>query len=225
MLGALRVMRPPAGAWSPLDLPSLVAWYDASDTATITSSGGAVSQWDDKSGNGYHLTQATGAMKPTTGSTTQNGLNTVSFDGTDLIANTSISLTQPNMVIIVCKFAASNAFVFDEDSGNSPRQILNRSSNWRLFAGAYADSGMAVDTAWHVFSCLFNGASSQLWVDGTGSGAINPGTENMTGMAFGGANSLPFTGEIGEFVACDPDLSAGDRQAAEAALSTKWGTP
>lgn len=72
----------PFPVFNPLDLtPQL--WLDASDTATITASSGAVSQWDDKSGNGYHVTQATGANQPTTGSVTKNGLNTIDFDGGD----------------------------------------------------------------------------------------------------------------------------------------------
>lgn len=68
--------------WSPLSLqPKL--WLDASDTTTITDSSGAVSEWRDKSGNGYAFTQATGGAQPTTGTTTQNGLNVLSFDGID----------------------------------------------------------------------------------------------------------------------------------------------
>ena len=69
--------------WTPLDLTSLVGWWDASDTATITSSGGAVSQWDDKSGNGNHLVQATSALQPTTGTRTINSLNAIDFIPTD----------------------------------------------------------------------------------------------------------------------------------------------
>jgi hypothetical protein len=75
-----------------LDVLSLspVLWLDASDTSTITESGGAVSQWDDKSGNGYDLTQATSANQPTTGTNTQNGRNVITFDGSDrLVAATA----------------------------------------------------------------------------------------------------------------------------------------
>ena len=53
------------GPWTPEDLPQCTAWYDAADAATITASGGRVSQWDDKSSNGYHMTQATEANQPT----------------------------------------------------------------------------------------------------------------------------------------------------------------
>jgi len=70
--------------FSPLEL-SPVLWLDASDATTITSSGSpaTVSQWNDKSGNGYNVTQATGANQPTTGTRTQNGLNAIDFDGTN----------------------------------------------------------------------------------------------------------------------------------------------
>jgi hypothetical protein len=36
-------------------------WYDASDTASVLTEGGAVVQWNDKSGNGYHVCAAAGA--------------------------------------------------------------------------------------------------------------------------------------------------------------------
>ena len=44
---------------------NLGLWLDGSDLNSITSSGGLVSQWSDKSGNGYHATQATDLNKPT----------------------------------------------------------------------------------------------------------------------------------------------------------------
>ena len=47
--------------------PSLLnplAWWDATDASTITLSGSNVTQWDDKSGNGYNFAQATGASQP-----------------------------------------------------------------------------------------------------------------------------------------------------------------
>ena len=68
--------------FSPLALQPRL-WLDASDLTTITESGGAVSEWRDKSGNGYAFTQATSTAQPTTGTTTQNGLNVISFDGVD----------------------------------------------------------------------------------------------------------------------------------------------
>lgn len=70
--------------WTPAELDgiSLKAWYDASDTATITDAGsGAVSAWADKSSNNFDLSQATGGVRPTTGAATLNGLNVLTFAG------------------------------------------------------------------------------------------------------------------------------------------------
>jgi hypothetical protein len=70
--------------FSPLDLsPEL--WLDASDTSTITESGGAVSQWDNKGALG-NFTQGTGAAQPTTAASTINGLNVLDFAGDYLTA-------------------------------------------------------------------------------------------------------------------------------------------
>lgn len=74
--------------FSPLNLPNLKAWYDAADTATITG-GSAVSQWNDKSGNGYHLTQSTATKKPSSGTRTLNSKNVIDFDGTNDILSAS----------------------------------------------------------------------------------------------------------------------------------------
>jgi len=68
--------------FNPLSL-SPALWLDAADIATITESSGSVSQWDDKSGNGRNVTQGTGISQPTTNSVKQNGLNVLSFDGSN----------------------------------------------------------------------------------------------------------------------------------------------
>jgi len=51
---------------------SPVLWLDASDLSTITKSENAVSQWNDKSGNGYHAKQTIDAAQPTTNTRTLN---------------------------------------------------------------------------------------------------------------------------------------------------------
>lgn len=66
-------------------------WLDASDTATITQSGGAVSQWTDKSANAYTFTQATAAYKPTTAANTQNGKNVLTLGTNDCLTSTAAS--------------------------------------------------------------------------------------------------------------------------------------
>lgn len=59
-----------AAPFNPLDLMGAEDyWWDASDSSTITETGGKVSQLDDKSGNGNNLTKSTDAKSPLTGET------------------------------------------------------------------------------------------------------------------------------------------------------------
>ena len=77
-------------AFDPLSIAGCKLWLDAADTSTISLSGSAVTQWDDKSGNAYNFTQGTGANRPSSGTRTQNGLNVIDFDGTnDLLTTTA----------------------------------------------------------------------------------------------------------------------------------------
>lgn len=155
-------------AFVPTDIAGLVAWYDASDAATITSSGGAVSQLSDKSGIGNHLTQGTGAKQPTTGTRTQNGRNVIDFDGGDAIAVTTASYTQPNTIYVVLKMdVASTGQVFD---GGTQRNAIyidkSAPHQWSIYAQNTVASGTNADTNPHIASALFNGASSTLRLDG-----------------------------------------------------------
>lgn len=67
--------------WSPLEIPGLIGWWDASDADSFTfSSGTTVSQWNDLSGAGLHFTQSEDVRRPTRNSTV-NGLGAILFDG------------------------------------------------------------------------------------------------------------------------------------------------
>jgi len=55
--------RAQAEAWTPAEIDTEL-WLDASDAGTVTQSSGAVSQWNDKSGNARHVSQG-GTPKPT----------------------------------------------------------------------------------------------------------------------------------------------------------------
>jgi hypothetical protein len=71
--------------FSPASIANLKAWYDAADTSSISLSGSAVTQWNDKSGNAYNLTQGTAARRPSSGVNTLNSKNVVTFDGNDVL--------------------------------------------------------------------------------------------------------------------------------------------
>ena len=65
--------------WDP-SLISTALWLDAADASTITESGGAVTTWTDKSGNGHNATAAGNPTYSATGMST--GKPAVQLDGT-----------------------------------------------------------------------------------------------------------------------------------------------
>lgn len=85
-------------SFSPAYLSGLQAWYDASDASTLydaTTGGslvatdGGVARWEDKSGNDYHMTQATAGARPLRKASVQNGLDGLRFDGSDDVMTVS----------------------------------------------------------------------------------------------------------------------------------------
>lgn len=57
-----------------------------------------MSQWDDKSGNGYHVTQIAGSEQPDTGARTLNSLNVIDFNtvGHNLVNATDAAAVMDN---------------------------------------------------------------------------------------------------------------------------------
>ena len=88
--------------WTPAALgSSLALWLDADDFSTITLNGSTVSQWDDKSGNGRHASQATLSSQPTYTANGLNGKPAILFNGTSTFMDVpSLVMTGQNWTFI-----------------------------------------------------------------------------------------------------------------------------
>ena len=105
--------------WTPASLTNLLAWYDASDYSTITQAAGQVSQWRDKSGNGEHIANPTGAEQPQCSGTG------ITFDGVDdmLFRASRFGLaTNPDLTVaaVAYKPAFANTYGFSWVIGTTP---------------------------------------------------------------------------------------------------------
>lgn len=105
-----------APAFSPIQITGLVGWYDASDSSTITLSGSNVTQWDDKSGSGYHLIQGTAGNQPVISAASQNGLDAVTFVSSDFMDASNpasmIGVSEiTSLAVVSCSSAAATARV------------------------------------------------------------------------------------------------------------------
>lgn len=219
-------------AFDPASVAGLQAWYKADAGTSTTTDGVAISQWNDQSGNTRHLAQATGSLQPLYKAAIQNGQPVVRFDGTDDVLTATFTLNQTVHLFAVLVFRiayAGNAIaVCGNNASNNGSLFRTSSTDVSLFAGS---TGCAVTTtpqAWHSYSGLFNGVSSENRVDGGTASTGNAGVNAFAGLTAGagtGGAPQPAAADIGEILAYSPSLNAADRQSVESYLRAKWGTP
>lgn len=223
------------------------AWWDASDTTTITASSGAVSQWNDKSGNGYNLTQSTGAAQPTTDLNKKNGLNVLKFDGGDVMNYAGTTGMNVGNVTFLGVFeettTSDNAgfFVAHANTGNDfdrTDAIVNASvtashlfetvrqtGNARV-AGGGATPFAVWTSLWTTGSLVARrnrqtlNVTAQTGTWGTANGGFVVGGRYLSGAV---AASNRLTGNIGEMVVFDRELTFPEYDFLAAHLMRKWG--
>ena len=228
-------------AWTPADLANLLAWFDASDTGTITESGGSVSQWDDKSGNANHVTQGTGSDQPTTRAVTLNSLNVISTnDSSDYLNKSSFDIgTSGNLMIATVlrmgNSALSFSWMFAMDAVNDFQVGKNTDSGVYVTIvsgnlGILTDSGSNnwADTDIIVSVVFdFSNTSFDLYVNGTNeitSNLYNLKIDQLTNLILLNRRLLgrSLDGYMGEYIT-GLDIDTTSRQKAEGYLAHKWG--
>jgi hypothetical protein len=226
-------------ARGPIPTLGLAGWWDASDAATITSSAGKVSQWNDKSGGGRHLTQATSAAQPTLA--TVNGRNAIQFDGVDdILSNPSViptTLDAHAMFVVVRSDGAqstpggytASALANGDYWGIGLSLLIAYSTNVGLLRsghGTTPGTSLSPTSGVHLMSATTTGAGSLLFhynavqeaTAPTASGVAPPG-----GLLTVGANPPAFTkGTVCEALIYNRTITVAERQQIEQYLLTKW---
>lgn len=122
-----RLLRPVASGFNPKSISGLVGWWDPSDSATVTTASGAVSQLNDKSGLGRNATQGTANNRPSY-SGTINGRNVMTFDGTnDFLVTGLESNTLTGFATFFCVCQASADWTDADANNKSPLYGRNSS--------------------------------------------------------------------------------------------------
>jgi hypothetical protein len=238
------------GGFSPADFGAdLVAWYDAQDSGSLTLSGSSVTQWDDLSGNGEHLVQATGSQQPTYGATSFNtSYPGISFDGGDGLTCSSFAGTSG---------AALSTFIVGQmNSGTAGfgRALSYRNGTKQDFAwpdgacliirdgssnaiNAYRNGAALATKALTTgaparIGTIFNGANYTAYVDNSAS-STSAVTDNFGGSgelsvgggleSTAGVLSSFWTGFICEVVIVKKALDSTERQDLDDYFTTRWG--
>jgi hypothetical protein len=233
------------GPWTPSAITTAL-WLDASDSATVTTVSGTVSQWNDKSGNGRNATQGTAGNRPTYTTAGQNGLNVITFDGQNdwLALPNTTSPSGANAVFAACK--PTHAFTANTS-------IIGRSYYWGSWYLSSTVSGTAVrfnigrdgidesqvnlsgltNNTNKIFSATYNNANVSVSVNG-GSFASTAYTSNLVynandATAIGTARTTsnviagPFNGPMYEIIVLFymPNQTIIDKM--QGYLAWKWG--
>ena len=226
--------------WDP-SLISTALWLDAADASTITQSGGAVSQWSDKSGNSKHVFQATPSLQPTYSSAILNSLPVIRFDGSDdRLATSAALLTQQTFGIYAITANRNPA----GESGTMGQYILDDVGRTLFFQNGittrlgamFSGQGIAVyagtaNSQFHIFGYEGNNVSYTLHYEGasvaTGSiaGSSISNTTFKIGETAAGSGGLFFPAALdaAEIVITLAPLSVAERQKLEGYLAHKWG--
>lgn len=224
--------------FSPLLISDLNLWLDAADEDSITDDAGAISQWNDKSGNGFNVVQSSSSLKPTYVSSVQNGNNIVRWDGGDSLTRDPFTWpTQYFTVFFVHKTTtATNSNLFRTVTFET-----NRISAHTPWGGAtpifYFDFGNTSTgrlqytysaggplTSWTQHTCRNeSGVGQQVWRDGTL--RVSDGTTDDFGSP--GNYTLEvgntFNGDLGELIMFNRALETWERLQMEKYLEDKWG--
>jgi hypothetical protein len=234
--------------WTPEVLrPAL--WLDAADLSTISVATG-VSEWRDKSGNARHASQTTGSLQPGIAASTVNGLNSLSFDGSDDWMQTASSsyaarhyfiafksnISSTGFNTFPCLYSARVSPNANRTGASDLTSIIGWDINGNNWQNAAGDSTLAEFNAQPV-------ASLSNWNNfNTGSPPPSPVTnwvivENLiSNTASGtkifciGADTFSTTGrcwnmQMGEMLVFGNAMSLPERTDIVGYLSWKWGIP
>jgi hypothetical protein len=224
--------------WSPLTLPALTLWLDASDRSTLTFSGINVTQWNDKSGVGNNATSV--GTIPYTG--TIGKLNAMTYPGTAStyfagpLVNTGSTLTAFSVFLMnsssyssarILSLAKPGSVDFNSALYTTPIQRFSSGfsayRNFTTLGSSTASFGVPV-----LASSLFTGADNTFYLNGTQGSTVassgNFGYSNYeVGGSFGEENLVPLNGLIGEVIHYTASLTINQRQQVEGYLAWKWG--
>jgi len=229
---------PPVAEFSPLDIPNLLAWYDATDPASITETSGDVSNWADKSGNGLDVAET--INPPKTGTATINGLNAIEFNGGgDTLTRSAYPLTVDLTLACVfnvfapvinaseslISFDATNDFQIDAGVIGGFFARLNEAN--LTTANLQASPGVSGDVL-----ILYRFSSSEPSIELYVNNVLNDSTNNYAGnidssqefrIAANRLSSVFLSVRIGELVFYGRDITTDERNELSNGLISKWG--
>ncbi|PIR39613.1 MAG: hypothetical protein COV35_03660 [Alphaproteobacteria bacterium CG11_big_fil_rev_8_21_14_0_20_39_49] len=235
-----KAMSGASGLFSPDDISSLQAWYDASDVTTITKDGSnLVSTWNDKSLNGYNLS-ASGTARPTWTDNQLNSRAVLDFDGSaNTFALPSGLYSIPNganTLLAVCKTdndSSLQVILGLSESGITRTDIRYPATAGVIYyqsrngsSGGISQTSIA-DTSYGILMGRRSGTTQAISYNNSSEstnsfGADENGVDAGYIGSFAGSGFF-LDGQIAEILVFGESLSAENISLMQTYLSKKWG--
>ena len=195
--------RPGAGAvapFYPLTYGTPVAIFRADKQFTAA-------QWNDQSGNGYHLTQATAGQQGAATTAGTNVVPAVKFTRASVTRYQTAAFSSAllaSTIVLICDFDATGDQSMCDGLTTGSRQVidLNGVAASSLYAGALVGDATAPLTALTHRVAVFSGAASTYWTQGVKRFTANPGTNSMDGLTLGDRFASLGVSSNSKIVAC-----------------------
>ncbi len=212
---------PVGGAWDPTMLPNLELllgfgqgfYQDTARTTPATANDDPVAGVADRSTHARHASAVSGSTPPVLKTAAVNGHAGLLMDGVQtILETTSFSVSQPDTIFIVWKENSVNATTrVALRSLTTVQQIWNASNKLNYYASAAQEGITTLGTTPHLVTAIFDGASSELRMDGAVETTDNPGTDGLSGIVdIGGFSTFVIDGYLLGVAICSGVISGTD---------------
>jgi hypothetical protein len=217
----------PAAPWTPAQITTEL-WFDAADSSTITTAGGSVSAWNDKSGNARNATQATSANRPTHSTTGFNSLPGVTFSA---INQNLVHGSGTTAAVTLVAVYRTNAFQLQYNTVISTNTNLLLARNFSGRIGSYGTSDINSTVSYAVGQTAMviveddnTGGTKTFWINGSASGTYtqNPIGQNPGNIGGFDPNNDRSLITVAECLALPGIPTTTNRQLVEGYLAHKW---
>lgn len=213
--------------FSPLSLPSLYGWYDASDLSSLDVTSGKVTVWRDKSLTANHLSQSDNSIRFSSGADIHGKAAVASAAGA-MVFDTNPVMPDNAYYAFGVYVQSGGALNLDGQNGSTNPYLMGPQTGHFysvLGASGYIDFANTAyeDGNPHIQAVTVGATGSTGHVDAaTGTSSAHGG---MTITSFGGRAGYRLTGKIGEVLFGKAELTNDQIADIKAYLKTKWGTP
>ena len=210
----------------PTSIAGCALWLDAADATTITGTS-PISAWTDKSGLGRSVTIVSG---PTYGTTTRNGLNTLSFSNNSITTSIASAVGTGDFALIAVWYqsSAGTNTVLSLGTSASSSQSLGYSANkynFYQFGSAYESNYSYATPAWVIQVGTRISSVKKVYINGNvgTTGTFDSFNQTVTTVTIGNGDSFPISGQVAEVLIYTGTLSSTGQQQVESYLAQKWG--